>query len=242
MSEQVPNKKSRIRSQNPERIRTPNLIALRELVVAMTEEELLIGRNLLTHELAKRVEFCDEGPRQADLDWANGIIAIDEANLRCIEETGERLRTMNEYDKRFKSEGAPTARYLAKLFYSWPEALAIAGVLAVGQPEAELTRRQGRPPAGTHKWTYDECIHAVALVTERNAGRRISSGTYDQTIVAMNRPMPSYEDVRKAVTGVSGKSQGAWDKVRTDAYTHIRKNPKLFPRSFDYLTRTRAIA
>lgn len=229
---------ARRRSRNPERIDTPRIRALRELLSELDDEELPLARHLATHELARRRGFADEPERQADDEWLRAQLALSGGDLRCREATGRPLRTVREYQQH-REPDAPSASAVCKLFDGWGAALSECGLLDVSQPEAELTLRPGSP-AKSRGWREDDFVAAVALVMERFRGRLMSQGAYEQAREAMPVELPTTNMMRKALAR-GEDSQGFWDDVRERAIELILSEPETYPQAHAYRTRLEAV-
>jgi hypothetical protein len=227
----------RRRSHNPERIRSQRLDDLVVALSAMDDEELAVARNLAVHEHARRHEFRDEAARSYDEQWVCAQLAVSEADLRCREQTGNGLRTVADY-REHAEPGTLSSSALLKLFDGWGNVLGECGLLAVAQPEAELTLRPGSP-AKSRRWQDEDFVVAVAMVFERFRGRLMSQGAYEKACEVMPVEMPTTNMMRNAYGGAN--AQGFWDDIRERARAHILANPARYPRASAYLLRQQEV-
>lgn len=230
---------ARRRSANPERIDTPHLRELRELLRGLDADELPLARHLATHELARRGGFADEQERASDGKWQSAQLAMSEADLTCREQTGERLRTVADY-REHRPEWAPSSSALLKMFEGWAGALEAGGLREVGQPEAELTKRPGSPALSRH-WREDEFVAALALVSERFRGRLFSEGAYEQAREALPMDLPTTNMMRVAWQRDHGSRQGFWDTLRQRAIELVLARPEQYPEAAAYRQRLLAV-
>ena len=221
----------RKRSKPSERIDSATLVSLQADLGQYSDEELAVGRHLFTDELARRAGFIDGDRVRENEARMHALLALDEADLTCREQTGLGLQTTTDY-LRFKTADDPSISVFYKHFDSWAAAMAESGLAMCRQPEALLTQRQGRTP-GSSAWTREECQQALALCFERYRGRRFSGGMYRWFREQSAKRLPNKEKLM----GMFGKGQLAWDAALDAGIEWVKQHPNTYPKAYAYLVR-----
>jgi hypothetical protein len=227
-----PAKRARPRgSRNPERIKSQNLQGCLGNVNELALVEQAVVRAHVTENIARANAFPDRpGSRR---DWC--ILALSEADLRKREATGKGLEKTRDYTD-YAPEWGPALSTIYAEFPNFPRARSAAGLYDTLQPETRLAVVTGRSVGRKRKWTDDDFVHSLALCYERNWGRYFSEPTYERFTGSEPRELPGSAPFAFAK---SGRHWGDWLELAADYI--LKSGPQRLPRSYDYISRSRAL-
>lgn len=202
-------------------------------------EDCLFARGLCAHWRAVLDAYFDD-PRRGPLSGSNLVLlALDEADLRCVARYGRPMRGPTDY-RNTKPPWGPSATTIYELFGKpFTNVLQQLALASTAQGEAHLMRPLGSPK-GACPLTVPERAELVAQGMEFNYGRRMTMDGWDDIRERIApRRLPTAKQLIGART-VKGKSEFSWDALQDLAVEMALKNPTRFPVTSRRIRRVRA--
>jgi hypothetical protein len=202
------------------------LQACKRLMDECTPDEVAAIRGYASHCLARWAAFEDEPGQRSALGANRCLLAIERADERMREKTGERLRLVREYQE-FKELGDPSVSMIYNHFGRWRVALDRSGVSLVSRAEGRLLHSNGRPKGGGTSWTLDQRVRALALAIEDHSGYTVTKLGYEDFRERHWGLLPSYNQVIGAQQ--RGPATHGLEQMHHLAYPLIAANPRDYP-------------
>lgn len=255
-------------TRNPERIRTPRLLAAADALGTLAVDELALiraactVRGAATEQAARALALLD-GLDAEEVGVLRGLTAHRIAAKREFRDDPRRyaltrrnrcILALDEADLRKREpagEGLADTRDYRE--FSEPGSPSLGTVYAefgdfrsalkaaglLAQGQAEAHLvRRSGSPALKADWSLEERSDALALAIEHNRGRRISNENYDDTREVIGSGLPSYVQL-------VGKRRGgnvvSWAELHRLAYELIDRHPDRYPQAHAYRERVKRL-